>query len=335
MLKFSVFIPTYNAANWLENCLESIFRQDYPRAGIEVLVVDGGSTDGTVEIAERFGARVLPNPQKLAHYAFRLFGEQSTGDLVVMFAADNELAGTQWFRVASESFIRFPELGALWGRQVSGPQDAAVNRYYELIQNDPLSFYCNKNLETYLQQGRHFEVEGLSGHLFNVDTRRPLVWGANGLVLRMVWVRSYFIAESFVGDNDIFQNMIEAGHTQTAFIPQLQTVHHHIRSVSEWTRKLRRNFRQHFLQHHDTRNMGWAFGKSFYLRLVLWVLYAGIPIFSGADALLRTLRQRNRYWLYHPLLNFIQLYTYASLTLGTPEGRQFLQGLTRKRLTKS
>ncbi len=335
MLKFTVFIPTYNAADWLEGCLESIFRQDYPRAGIEVLVVDGGSTDATLEIAERFGARVLPNPQKLAHYAFRLFGEQATGDLVVMFAADNELSGTQWFQVAAETFVRFPKLGALWGRQISGPKDAAVNRYYELIQNDPLSFYCNRNLEGYLRHGSHFEVEGLSGRLFDVDRRRPLVWGANGLVLRMDWVRSYFIADDFVGDNDIFQNMLEDGHTQTAFIPELHTVHHHIRSVGEWTRKLKRNFRQHFLQHHGTRNMGWAFGSSFYLRLFMWIIYAGIPVFSGIDCLLRALRQRNRYWLYHPVLSFIQLYTYSRLTLGTPEGRRFLQGLTRKLLPGS
>lgn len=48
----SVIIPTLNAAAVLEGCLRSIAVQDYPKDLVEIIVADGGSTDGTLEIAK-------------------------------------------------------------------------------------------------------------------------------------------------------------------------------------------------------------------------------------------------------------------------------------------
>ncbi len=53
----SIIIPTYNSASTLDRTLESIARQTY--RNIEVIIVDKGSSDDTVSIAERWGARVL------------------------------------------------------------------------------------------------------------------------------------------------------------------------------------------------------------------------------------------------------------------------------------
>ncbi len=43
----SIIIPTFNRLNWIPTCLDSIKAQTYPN--IETLVIDDGSTDGTVE----------------------------------------------------------------------------------------------------------------------------------------------------------------------------------------------------------------------------------------------------------------------------------------------
>lgn len=52
----SVIVPAYNCAAYLGSALDSIFAQSYPQ--LEVLVVDDGSTDGTVAVAQRYGERV-------------------------------------------------------------------------------------------------------------------------------------------------------------------------------------------------------------------------------------------------------------------------------------
>ena len=52
----TVIVPTYNSAKTIERCLASIEQQTYPN--IEVVLIDGGSTDDTASIAARFNARV-------------------------------------------------------------------------------------------------------------------------------------------------------------------------------------------------------------------------------------------------------------------------------------
>ena len=49
----SVLLPVYNAGPYLADALESILRQDYER--LEVIAIDDGSTDNSLEILERYG----------------------------------------------------------------------------------------------------------------------------------------------------------------------------------------------------------------------------------------------------------------------------------------
>jgi len=68
----SVQICTLNEADNIEACLESVFSSN-PE---EVVVIDGGSTDGTREIAQRIGVRVL-NPGRLGLGPLRKLGYMS------------------------------------------------------------------------------------------------------------------------------------------------------------------------------------------------------------------------------------------------------------------
>jgi glycosyltransferase involved in cell wall biosynthesis len=325
MVRFSVFIPTYNAQRWIARCLESIFTQQYPQEKVEVVVVDGNSTDRTHEILKRYpSVRVFDNPKQLAHYAFPIYGRHARGELTVMFAADNELKGTDWFLTIDDCFNRNDNLSAAWCRLASGAQDSAFNKYCALIQSEPLSFFVNKNLHSYLSKARSIAANGRDAAIFSISRERPLVWGANGLTLKFDRVKNFFSGE-FVGDNDIFQMMVEAGNSMVAYVPGLEVIHHHAESVSQWVGKLERNYRQHFLQHYRSRNMRWAFAPHSALRLALWVAYAAIPLLSSAHSIFLVAKGRTRYWLYHPLANFLQLLTYARVTLLTSEGRGFLR----------
>ena len=56
MLRISVVTPSYNQARFLERTLRSVHDQGY--ANLEHIVIDGGSTDGSVEIIERYANRL-------------------------------------------------------------------------------------------------------------------------------------------------------------------------------------------------------------------------------------------------------------------------------------
>ena len=55
-IKFSIIIPTLNSLSFLRKCLKSIFIQTYKN--YEIIVVDGGSDDGTVEFLKSFGDKI-------------------------------------------------------------------------------------------------------------------------------------------------------------------------------------------------------------------------------------------------------------------------------------
>jgi glycosyltransferase involved in cell wall biosynthesis len=54
----SVLIDTYNHERFIERAITSVLEQDMPMDGVEILVVDDGSTDGTLDIVRRFEPRV-------------------------------------------------------------------------------------------------------------------------------------------------------------------------------------------------------------------------------------------------------------------------------------
>ena len=65
----TVVVPARNEERYIERCLYSLAAQDYPRERLEVLVLDGMSTDETTRIVSRFAAestldlRLIENPR--------------------------------------------------------------------------------------------------------------------------------------------------------------------------------------------------------------------------------------------------------------------------------
>jgi glycosyltransferase involved in cell wall biosynthesis len=90
----SIVIATYNAADSLQRCLDSIWGQDYER--IQVVVMDGGSRDGTRSIIEGNHDRIgywRSEPDKGIYDAWNKALDHATGDWVLFLGADDRLAG--------------------------------------------------------------------------------------------------------------------------------------------------------------------------------------------------------------------------------------------------
>ena len=84
----SIVTPCLNAAATIGRTLDSVASQSYP--GIEHIVVDGGSTDGTLEILAQFpGAKVISEPDEGLSDAVNKGIALSTGELVGWLNADD------------------------------------------------------------------------------------------------------------------------------------------------------------------------------------------------------------------------------------------------------
>jgi glycosyltransferase involved in cell wall biosynthesis len=98
-VRSSVVIPALNEACHLGQLLSDLQRQS--RRPDELIVVDAGSTDATVDIAERSQAVVLHGEPPVAR-GRNLGGYSATGDLIFFLDADTRLPGTFFEDFASE-----------------------------------------------------------------------------------------------------------------------------------------------------------------------------------------------------------------------------------------
>lgn len=80
----SIVLPTLNEASSIRDCLDALVAQDYDSV-VEVLVVDGGSTDATREIVSEVGGivRLVDNPRVTAAAAMNVGIRAATGELIV------------------------------------------------------------------------------------------------------------------------------------------------------------------------------------------------------------------------------------------------------------
>jgi succinoglycan biosynthesis protein ExoA len=88
--RISVVIPARDEAQYIAACVRSVLGQAVP-GELEVLVVDGCSSDGTAELARAAGATVLTNPRRIIPAALNEGLEAVRGDVLVRFDAHAEM----------------------------------------------------------------------------------------------------------------------------------------------------------------------------------------------------------------------------------------------------
>ncbi|MBQ6135422.1 MAG: glycosyltransferase family 2 protein [Bacilli bacterium] len=88
-VKFSVIIPNYNKEEYIEECLQSVLNQTYPN--YEIIIVDDGSTDRSMEIIQKMGLSYFSSHQLQAGGARNLALTKATGDYIVFLDSDDYL----------------------------------------------------------------------------------------------------------------------------------------------------------------------------------------------------------------------------------------------------
>jgi succinoglycan biosynthesis protein ExoA len=84
----TVIIPVLNEADFINKSLSVVITQDYPTDRMEILVVDGGSTDGTPQIVQEIArttphVKLLHNPKRIQAAAMNLGIQAAQGDIVI------------------------------------------------------------------------------------------------------------------------------------------------------------------------------------------------------------------------------------------------------------
>lgn len=111
--KISIVTPTFNGIATLRETIESVLAQDFKNW--EHIVIDGGSTDGTVDLIRTYDHLTWVSEKDQGHYHAMNKGiNRASGDVIAILNADDcYREGT--LRKVAQAFIENPDLDALFG----------------------------------------------------------------------------------------------------------------------------------------------------------------------------------------------------------------------------
>ena len=125
--KVSFVIPTYGSARTISRCLKSIRNQRYPT--LEIIVVDGYSEDGTVQIAEKLGAKVYMFDGLLGE-ARQIGIEKSSGEIVALFDSDIIIPHSEWLTDAVKKFYVNENVSTVWPYSIRPPDSPLMSKFF-------------------------------------------------------------------------------------------------------------------------------------------------------------------------------------------------------------
>ena len=127
----SILVPTKNGAEVIGDCLDAVYSQKGV-GPFEVIVIDSGSTDATLEIARLYPGRIEQiAPETFHHARTRNFAASiAQGEFLVFLSQDAIPASNTWLAAMLSNFSD-PTVGAVYGRQLPKP-GSSVERQYAL-----------------------------------------------------------------------------------------------------------------------------------------------------------------------------------------------------------
>ncbi|GMN10058.1 glycosyltransferase [Croceitalea sp. MTPC9] len=202
-MKVSIIIRAYNEESHIGKLISGIDMQEVePDITCEVILVDSGSTDKTVEIAKSMGAKIVHIKKTDFSFgkALNLGCEHSTGDFLLFASAHVYPVYSNWIQKMIYPFLQNDRIGLVYGKQVG-------------------------NDKTYFSEKQIFRKWFPSNSDYNQKT--PFCNNANCAIRRKLW-EQYPYDETLSGLEDMdWAKSIMAGGQIIAYEAEAEIVHVH------------------------------------------------------------------------------------------------------------
>jgi glycosyltransferase involved in cell wall biosynthesis len=256
----TIVIPTKNAEPYIKETLEAIFSQETD-VDFEVLVVDSGSKDRTLEILSAYPVRVIQvPPESFNHGLTRNLGTQEArpdSDFIVFLSQDAKPYDPHWLQNLIRPFFELPDVAGAFSRHIPRPGASAstVRQLIQLTQTGGKNRLVKKMPATQAE----FEAQRFYYNFFS---------NTSSALRRKIWEKTPFQRVDFAEDALWADTVIQAGHT-IVFEPESIVMHSHNYSLIE-------QFRQN-VDH--ASGMERLFHPWFYHSRKIWLKqFVGLPL---------------------------------------------------------
>jgi rhamnosyltransferase len=200
----SVAVPVLNGGPVFDEVLAAVRAQRLAGEEVEVVVVDSGSSDGSLSVAQRHGAQVVSIPRSsFSHGGTRnLLMERTRGSHVAFLTQDATPASGDWLASLLRGFDRGPRVGLVYGP------------------------YRPRSDAPHWIRREYAEFFGSSRSVARGAVDMPFFTDANGCVLRAAWEAVPYRDVSYAEDQLLARDMLAAGWA-IAYEPDAAVVHSH------------------------------------------------------------------------------------------------------------
>lgn len=307
----SIVIPTLNNEQIIEKFFHYLNNQNYPKKNIEILILDGGSKDRTIEIARNNNAKVINNPDILAEPGVNLGIKNASHNVIMILAVDNFLNDSKFISKVMQVF-ESDLVYAAFPKHESNNDDSIFTKYFNIF-TDPFNHFVYGYAANARTFKRIYKVI-TSNDLYDIydyqsSKRVPMIALAQGFTFRSGFKRDN---NDFFDDCKPIIEIIKSGKN-IAYIHSASVFHHTIRNYAHFLRKQRWATLNAFKKesygiNHRISN----FSISQKIRIKLWPIYSVSLILPFIRCIWGVFRDKELIWLFHPIICLLSFYASSS-----------------------
>ena len=308
----SIMIATFNSEKVLPRTLEAIRAQTYPQDKIEILAIDGGSTDSTLKIANKAGCKIIDNPKTDVGHAKFLGFQQCIGKYLITIDHDEVMENKNSILLKVKAAEEHPECKVIMCSGYKRPPDyPALNQYLSDF-GDPFSLFmynCPKDYKFWLPFLRKYfmvlsETDEFSIISFSENTKPVLVEIAClGTMINVDYFKKIDIG--FKISTILFYIMLRKGDDSIIVIKNDPLVHYSVDSLKAYLPKLKWRIKNNV--HFPSKAERGFNGRQQYHKINKYKKYLFIPyslsiIIPFVHGLILSIKRKNPVYLMHTFL---------------------------------
>ena len=311
----SIMIATFNSEKVLPRTLEAIRAQTYPQDKLEILAIDGGSTDSTLEIAKKANCKIIDNPKTEPTYAKWLGFSKCTGKYLITIDHDEVMENKDSILLKVKAAEKHPECKVVMCSGYKRPPDyPALNQYLSDF-GDPFSLFmynCPKDYQfllPFLKKYFTIEVDKEDYSLILFGGKRVILVELDclGTMLEVPYFRN-IVNNSKDPENTfsmLFYIMLEKGDTSVIVIKNDPLVHYSVDSLKAYLPKLKWRICNN-IHFPEQGNVGFngreQYPKTNRYKKYLFIPYSFTIVIPFMHSIILACRRHNTIYLMHTFL---------------------------------